>query len=112
MEAAFDTEGNFTVLRIVKGLGYGLDDNALAALRNRRFAPAYRNGSRVTVISQIDVAFKLPELNKNQLLQKMLSDEIAMKLRHVARVKEDLAKLHEQMLAKKSNRSKREADAP
>lgn len=61
VEAAFDIDGNFTVLRVVKGLGYGLDENALAALRNWRFAPAYKNGSRVSTISQIDVAFKLPE---------------------------------------------------
>ena len=32
IEAAFDLDGRFDVLRVVKGLGFGLDESALAAL--------------------------------------------------------------------------------
>jgi TonB family protein len=59
VEASFDGDGNFKVLRIVKGLGHGLDESALAALKNWRFTPAYRNGQKVGVVAQIDVNFTL-----------------------------------------------------
>jgi len=57
VQAEFDINGGFKILRIVKGLGYGLDENALAALKYWRFTPAYRNGARVSVIAHIDVMF-------------------------------------------------------
>jgi TonB family protein len=58
--AEFDADGNAKVLRIVKGLGFGLDENAIAAVQQWRFAPAYRNGRRVSVIANIDVVFSMP----------------------------------------------------
>lgn len=60
VEAASDIDGNIKVLRVVKGLGHGLDESALAALRNWKFAPARRNGAAVAAITQIDIDFKLP----------------------------------------------------
>lgn len=59
VQAEFDVGGNFKVLRVVKGLGYGLDENALAALTKWRFAPANRYGQRISVVTQIDVDFTL-----------------------------------------------------
>jgi TonB family protein len=58
--AEFDRDGNFTVLHMAKGLGYGLDEKALEALLQWRFAPAFRSGRRVGVIANIDVSFHLP----------------------------------------------------
>jgi TonB family protein len=69
--AEFDTDGNFTVLDMAKGLGYGLDEKALEALLQWRFAPAFQSGRRVGVIANIDVAFQLPirvEMKKLKLL--------------------------------------------
>src|SRR5688572_14739082 len=40
VEAEFDIYGNFKVLRLVRSLGFGLDESALIALQNWRFAPA------------------------------------------------------------------------
>jgi hypothetical protein len=45
---------------MAKGLGYGLDEKALEALLQWRFAPAFRSGRRVGVIANIDVSFHLP----------------------------------------------------
>jgi TonB family protein len=59
VEASFDINGNFRVLRVVKGLGFGLDESALAALKNWRFSPAYRNGQKVSVVTQIHINFSL-----------------------------------------------------
>ena len=75
LEAEFDAQGNFRVLRVVKGLGYGLDENALTALKKWRFTPAYRDGQRVRVVMQIDVNFSLfddPQwlLEQNRLVER------------------------------------------
>jgi TonB family protein len=59
VQAEFDIHGGFRVIRILEGLGFGLDENALIALSNWRFIPAYRHGMRVSVIAEIDIPFKL-----------------------------------------------------
>src|SRR5262249_50929860 len=59
----FDVDGNPRPLAIVKGLGFGLDENAIAAVQNSRFAPAYRNGRRVSVVANVDVRFTLMRLH-------------------------------------------------
>ena len=43
----------------VRGLGYGLDENALTALQQWRFSPAHRLGAAVDVIVEVAVEFKL-----------------------------------------------------
>jgi TonB family protein len=37
VQAYFDADGKATALKVVKGLGYGLDENAFAALSTWRF---------------------------------------------------------------------------
>ena len=67
IQAEFDADGHFKVLRVLKGLGYGLDEAALKALQGWRFAPAYMSGRRVSVIAQIDVTFNLPPRARDRL---------------------------------------------
>src|SRR5437773_4050837 len=55
VEAAFDVNGKMTVLRTVKGLGFGLDESALVALRSWKFCPALRNGVPVETSGQLDI---------------------------------------------------------
>jgi TonB family protein len=59
IDAAIDAGGNVRVLRTVKGLGYGLDENASRALTEWKFAPAVRNGVAVEAVTQVDVDFIL-----------------------------------------------------
>ena len=59
IEALFDIDGNFKVLRVVSGLGFGLDETALDAVQRWRFAPATLNGSRVPVLAHINVPFNI-----------------------------------------------------
>src|SRR3989441_4319720 len=59
IEATFDVRGCMKVLRTVKTVGFGLDENAVTALRSWRFSPAKRNGEPVEAIAQIDVDFSL-----------------------------------------------------
>lgn len=59
VQASFDADGNITVLSVVKGLGYGLDEAALAALKAWRFSPARRDGLPVSAIAEVEVPFRL-----------------------------------------------------
>src|SRR5215467_8815180 len=60
IEGAFDVNGCMKVVRIIKTIGFGLDENALAAVRSWRFSPAKRNGEEpVEAHAQIDVNFSL-----------------------------------------------------
>jgi TonB family protein len=52
-----DSEGKPTHVRVVKGLGYGLDEKAVEALRQFRFHPGKKDGRYVDVAMYIGVNF-------------------------------------------------------
>jgi TonB family protein len=52
-------DGSVGDVRILKGLGGGLNDRAAQAVRQWRFAPAQRLGAAVDVIVEVAVEFKL-----------------------------------------------------
>jgi TonB family protein len=70
VQAHFDENGNINSLKIVRGLGYGLDENAMSALLNWRFAPALQNGLPVTAVAEVEVPFKLSSVNELQLIHR------------------------------------------
>jgi TonB family protein len=57
LECVVRQDGTVSVTRVAKGLGYGLDGNAQAALQQWRFSPATRDGVPVSVRAVIDVGF-------------------------------------------------------
>jgi len=57
IQVQVEANGDSKVLQVVKGLGQGLDESALAALQHWRFAPALSNGLPVSVIATVDVDF-------------------------------------------------------
>ena len=60
IEGAFDVNGCMKVVRIIKPIGSGLDEKAIAAVRSWRFTPAKRNGEEpVEAHAQIDIDFSL-----------------------------------------------------
>src|SRR5581483_11192293 len=58
VEITIDAFGNITDKKIVKPLGYGLEERVLAALENWRFRPATKDG--VAIASQQYVYFHFP----------------------------------------------------
>lgn len=52
-------EGRPMHVRVLKGLGMGLDEKAVEAVRQYRFKPAMRDGHPVTVEMNIDVNFQI-----------------------------------------------------
>ena len=54
-----DAEGNPRDIRVLRGLGFGLDAKAIDAVRQWRFAPAKKDGKPVNVQVNVEVAFRL-----------------------------------------------------
>jgi TonB family protein len=59
LEVSFAASGQLHVNRIVRGLGHGLDEAAIAAANKMRFKPALRNGQPVDSTAVVHVVFQL-----------------------------------------------------
>jgi TonB family protein len=61
--AEVGSDGEIKYTRVLKGLGFGLDEAATASVREWALSPATRNGTPVEVVAQIDVEFNLRSAN-------------------------------------------------
>ncbi len=59
MTIVVSKRGDVTDARVVQGLGYGLDENALLAVKEWKYKPAERNGEPVAVKMEVSVNFYL-----------------------------------------------------
>jgi protein TonB len=59
MEIVVEANGRVGQVRVLQGLGYGLDERAIAAVRQWRFSPATRRGAAVSVMVEVAMEFKL-----------------------------------------------------
>jgi TonB family protein len=59
LEVMFGANGQLHVNRVVRGLGHGLDEAAIAAANKMRFKPALRNGQPVDSTAVVHVVFQL-----------------------------------------------------
>jgi TonB family protein len=59
LEVMFGATGSLHVNRVVRGLGHGLDDTAIAAANKMRFKPAMRAGQPVDSTAVVHVVFQL-----------------------------------------------------
>lgn len=59
LEVDLEASGNLKVLRVVQGLGHGLDDNAVRAAQQIRFKPALRNGQPADSTVVLHIIFQL-----------------------------------------------------
>jgi TonB family protein len=59
LEVRFTASGQVQVLRVVNGLGHGLDQQAMLAAQRIRFKPATKNGEPVDQVSVIHISFQL-----------------------------------------------------
>ena len=58
------------------GLGYGLDQNALVAVRQWRFRPGTRNGSPAEMTAEMDIEFNL----RNEALNELIANDMATRI--------------------------------
>ena len=59
LEILFTADGRVQVQRVVRGLGHGLDEAAVAAAGKMRFKPAMRNGQPVDSTAVVHVVFQM-----------------------------------------------------
>ena len=59
LEVQFAATGDIRVLRVVRGLGYGLDESARRAAEGMRFKPAQRGGHPIDVTTTVHIVFRL-----------------------------------------------------
>jgi protein TonB len=55
-----DEKGNPANLRVIRGLGMGLDERAIEAVKNWKFEPALKDGKPVPSKIAVEVDFHLP----------------------------------------------------
>jgi TonB family protein len=65
LEGSVDAEGKVSGLRVLKGLGYGLDERAIEVAGSWKFSPGLRNGQPVQTVTQIEVDFQPPPTEVN-----------------------------------------------
>lgn len=59
LNVIFSADGSVKVVRVVRGLGHGLDEAAQQAAAQIRFRPATRDGAPVDTVSNIYITFQL-----------------------------------------------------
>jgi TonB family protein len=59
LEVVFGASGDVLILRVVRGLGHGLDENAVIAAKAIRFLPARRDGHTVDSTALVHIIFQL-----------------------------------------------------
>jgi TonB family protein len=59
VEVVLEASGRVRVVRLVKGLGHGLDENAQAAAREIRFRPALKEGVPADSTAVVHILFQL-----------------------------------------------------
>jgi TonB family protein len=59
LEVMFGSNGTLHVNRVVRGLGHGLDEAAIAAANKMRFKPAARNGQPMDSTAVVHVVFQM-----------------------------------------------------
>ena len=59
LEVVFVASGELRVVRVVDGLGHGLDEAAVDAARRIKFTPARRGGRPVDYKATLRVVFRL-----------------------------------------------------
>jgi TonB family protein len=61
LDVVFEASGALRINRVVKSLGYGLDDMALAAAKKIQFRPALRDGQPYDYAALVHIRFELAE---------------------------------------------------
>jgi len=59
LEVVFEASGKIQVLRVIRGLGYGLDDAAIRAAQQIRFKPALQDGQPSDSTAVLHIVFQL-----------------------------------------------------
>jgi TonB family protein len=59
LEAVFGANGQVQIIRVIRGLGHGLDESAIRAAQQIRYKPAAREGQPVDFPATVHIVFQL-----------------------------------------------------
>ncbi len=59
LEAVFGANGQVQIIRVIRGLGHGLDESAIRAAQQIRYKPATREGQPVDFPATVHIVFQL-----------------------------------------------------
>jgi TonB family protein len=59
LEVLFKSDGQVRVIRVMQGLGYGLDEQAVKAAEQIKFKPALHEGQPIDSMAQVHIIFEL-----------------------------------------------------
>jgi len=59
LEVVFEASGQIRILRLLRGLGHGLDENAIRAAEQIRFKPAQKDGQATDSTAVLHIIFQL-----------------------------------------------------
>jgi TonB family protein len=59
LEVVFEASGQIRILRLLRGLGHGLDENAIRAAEQIRFRPAQKDGQATDSTAVLHIIFQL-----------------------------------------------------
>ena len=76
LEVMVGVDGKTRELHVIRGLGFGLDQNALVAVRDWHFVPGMRNGNPVESPVRIDVEFNLKTAELNESIANDMATRI------------------------------------
>ena len=76
LEVRIGVDGRPGNLHVVKGLGFGLDENALLAVREWKFNPGERSGKAVETTTEVSVEFSL----RNAELNESIANDMATRV--------------------------------
>ncbi len=71
-----EPDGRVSTLHVVRGLGSGLDQNAIVACRQWRFRPGTRAGTPVAMDAEVDVEFTL----RNDVVNALIANDMATRV--------------------------------
>jgi protein TonB len=61
LQVAVSADGKVTDVRVLQGLGYGLDEEAVRRVRRYSFTPATRNGVPIDTTTPVSIRFELKD---------------------------------------------------
>jgi TonB family protein len=59
LDVVFESSGKLQVVRVIRGLGHGLDEAAIRAAEQIRFKPAMRDGRPADSTAVLHIVFQL-----------------------------------------------------
>jgi TonB family protein len=66
LQVVIKADGTLQAVKVVRPVGYGLDENAIETAREFRFNPSMKDGKPIAVLANLDMVFRLGGIEKSK----------------------------------------------